>query len=54
LNPRGENLGVRLREVKEGKYNAEIEQLISMDKENLMNTYHSRDIEPDYKDIESD
>lgn len=54
LNPRGKNLGARLKEILEGKYNDEIQQLISLDKENLMNTYHSRDIEPDYKEVEDD
>ena len=54
LNPRGKNLKNRLKEIGQGKYEEEIQQMISIDKESLMNNYNSRDIEPDYGEVESD
>ncbi|MFH1784055.1 MAG: 4Fe-4S dicluster domain-containing protein [bacterium] len=54
LNPRGENLKNRIKEILKDKYKQELQQLMSMDKETLMNTYNKRDIEPDYIDIEAD
>ncbi|UCC94352.1 MAG: 4Fe-4S dicluster domain-containing protein [Candidatus Omnitrophota bacterium] len=54
LNPRGKNLKNRLQEIKEGKYEQEIRQMMTMDKDNLVKTYHGRDIEPDYRDVGAD
>lgn len=47
LAPRSKHLEDRLAEIKEGKYNAEIEKLKKMPKEELSKKYASRDIEPE-------
>jgi succinate dehydrogenase/fumarate reductase-like Fe-S protein len=47
LVPRGKNLPNRLKEIEEGKFNDEIQRLMSMSKEELINIYNTRDIEPE-------
>lgn len=47
INPRGKNLGIRAKEIEQGKYKEEIQQLATMHKEDLIITYNNRDIEPD-------
>ncbi len=46
LAPRSEHLQERLAEIESGKFDAEIEELKSLDKEALMARYKARDIEP--------
>ena len=46
LAPRSEHLQERLRELEEGKFDAEMEDLKSLDKEALTARYKARDIEP--------
>jgi len=47
LNPRGKNLANRLKEIEQGKYTEELQQIMSMDKGSLQDKYDNRDIEPD-------
>ena len=47
MSPRGKNLEKRLKEIKEGKYDKEVEEMTGMDRESLKNKYDARDIEPD-------
>ncbi len=54
LNPRGQNLKNRVREVEQGKYKEELQELKRMDRPSLMKMYDSRDIEPQYRKIEAD
>ncbi|HEC33512.1 MAG TPA: 4Fe-4S dicluster domain-containing protein [Chloroflexi bacterium] len=46
IAPRSQHLEERLKELKAGKFNAEIEQLKSLGKEELVARYKARDIEP--------
>ncbi len=54
LNPKGKYLSQRVREIKEGTHAEELQQLLSAEKQTLIEQYFGRDIEPDYRDIESD
>lgn len=54
LNPRGENLKNRLKEIEKGKFKEEVQELMNMNKESLIDKYSNRDIEPDYQDINED
>jgi len=46
LAPRSEHLDERLAEIEAGKFDAEMETLVGLDKEELMARYKARDIEP--------
>ncbi len=46
LAPRSDHLEERLEEIKAGKFDVEIEELKSLDKEGLVTRYKARDIEP--------
>jgi succinate dehydrogenase/fumarate reductase-like Fe-S protein len=46
LNKRGKNLQNRIKEIEQGKYKQELEELMSIANQDLMKKYHRRDIEP--------
>ena len=54
LNPRGQNLKNRVKDIEQGKYKEELEKMMSLDRKSLMDIYTNRDIEPAYRDIEAD
>jgi len=54
LNVRGKDLKNRIKEIEKGKYKKEMQQLMTAKKKDLIDKYNTRDIEPDYKDIEAD
>lgn len=43
--PKSEHLAIRVKEIKEGKFDAELEALMKMETEQLKDIYNSRDIE---------
>jgi len=54
LNPRGQHLKNRIKEIEQAEYRKELQELMTLDRETLVKEYDDRDIEPDYKDIEAD
>lgn len=54
LNPKGKHLQNRIAEIENGKYREELQELVSMDRPDLMKLYDSRDIEPELRDLEAD
>ena len=51
---RGKDLKNRIKEIEKGKYKKEMQQLMAAKKKDLIDKYNTRDIEPDYKNVEAD